>query len=211
MHLISAIDLYHRGTPVFSRVVDTDASSSWFLTSPFRVDGLARKDPNPYQSTEPPIDPEDLTLSWIVVDPDDSARAVNVSSRGPVSVDRHWYTGETLVRFAVVLEGWAVSAVVTCEEETGHVREVGLTVEDVDGVSVSGRESLRILTAAMEGARVGMRKEEEVRVRERYGEYVKRKRGRREKKMRREGMLDLCCTAFGALLFLVSLMLLIFR
>jgi hypothetical protein len=30
--LVFAVDLYHRGAPLLSRVVETSASSSWFLT-----------------------------------------------------------------------------------------------------------------------------------------------------------------------------------
>lgn len=207
--LISAIDLYHKGAPVFSRVVEMETSSSWFLTSPFCIDGIERKDPEASHSVEEPaINPEDLTLSWIVIDPE-TCQAVNVSSRRPVSIDRHWYSGETLVKFAVVLRGCAVSVVVTCGEEMGHVREMRMKVEDMDGISLTGRGSLGILKGAMEGERRGAKWENEVKGE--YEEYLKRKRERRERKAKREGMLDLLCTAFGGLMFLSFLMLLAFR
>lgn len=203
--VISAIDLYHEGIPVFCRVLDTDTSSTWFLNSPFQLDGLDRKDPELYPSTEPAINPDRLTLSWVVIDPC-TQRAVNVSSRKPVSVDRHWFTGEVLVRFVLVLRGCAVMVLVTCAEESGHVRQVRLTVEDMDGKWVSGKGSLGILTRAMEG-----RRRVEVKARERYEEYSRRKRERLERKSRRDGLMDLCCTGVGALVFLAFLMMLAFR
>lgn len=204
--LISAIDLFHKGVPVFSRVVDTDTSSSWFLTLPFRVDGLDKKDPDPYPM--PVIDPEELTLSWVVIDPE-STRAINISSRRPVSIDRHWYTGETLVRFAIILRECAVSVVITCAEETGYVTEMNMRVENLDGMSMSGKGSLVILKAATEGNRVGVK--EEFEVKEKYEEFMRKKKERLDRKVRREGMLDLVCTGFGALMFLSFVGLVAFR
>ncbi|XP_037409804.1 probable F-box protein At2g36090 [Triticum dicoccoides] len=202
--LISAVDVYHKGAPLFSRVVETSTSSSWFLTSPFRVDAVECKDPVPAAS----FSPSDLELSWIVVDPR-SGRAVNVSSRRAVAVDRHWYTGETLVRFAVVLGGSKFEATVTCSEEAGYLREVSLTVEDAGNAAVSGEGSLRLLAAAMEGPRKGGEKERED-AKRRYEEFVRSKRGRKESKARREVLVDLCCSAVGAvavLSFLASVVL----
>jgi hypothetical protein len=90
----------------------------------------------------------------VVVDPA-RGRAVNVSSRRPVAVDRHWYTGETLARFAVVLGGCKFEATVACSEGAGHVNEVSLSVEDANGAAVSGEGALRLLAAAMEAPRRG--------------------------------------------------------
>lgn len=202
--LISAVDVYHKGSPIFSRAVETSTSSSWFLTSPFRVDAVDCKSPAPAAS----ISPAELELSWIVVDPR-SGRAVNVSSRRAVAVDRHWYTGETLVRFAVVLGGCKFEATVTCSEEAGCLREVSLTVEDADGAAASGECSLRLLAAAMAGPRKGGEKEGE-QAKRRYDEFVSSKRGRKESKARREVLVDLCCSAVSAvavLSFLASVVL----
>jgi hypothetical protein len=190
--LISAVDVYHKGTPIFSRVVETSTSSSWFLTSPFRVDAVDCKNPVPAAS----ISPSDLELSWIAVDPR-SGRAVNVSSRRAVAVDRHWYTGEALVRFAVVLGGCKFEATVTCSEEAGCLREVSLAVEDADGAAASGEASLRLLAAAMAGPRKGGVNEGEE-AKRRYEEFVRSKRGRKECKARREVLVDLCCSAVSA-------------
>ncbi|VAI29671.1 hypothetical protein VPH35_089152 [Triticum aestivum] len=98
--LVSAVDLHHNGVSIMSRVVETDASSTWFLGSPFRVDALVQEG-----FTSPsPVTPGDLRLSWILIDPATGA-AVNVSSRRPVSIERRWVTGDSVARFTVVLGG----------------------------------------------------------------------------------------------------------
>ena len=197
--LVSAVDVYQNGAPrpLFSRVVETSTSSSWFLASPFRVDAVECKDPARMASAS--FSPSELELSWIVVDPR-SGRAVNVSSRRAVAVDRHWYTGETLVRYAVVLGGSKFEATVTCSEEAGclNVREVSLTVEDADGAAVSGEGSLRLLAAAMDGPRSKAGEREREEAKRRYEEFVRSKRGRKESKARREVLVDLCCSAVSA-------------
>ena len=87
---------------------------------------------------------------------------MNVSSRCLVPVDRHWYTGETLARFAVVLGGCKFEATMACSEGAGHVNEVSLTVEDADGAAVSGEGALRLLAEPPgEEGRGGEREPEE--------------------------------------------------
>lgn len=188
-----------------SRVVETETVTGWFRCSPFRVDLLDPKDTVPT-----PIGPpdetckelgNDLTLTWIVVDPA-SRRSMNLSSNKPVSVNRHWLTGEVHVRFASVLAGGKGSSselvqcgiVATCGSGAGggemHVREVSLQVEDMDGMNLNGRDSLVILQKALEGKRGnGRRREEEGK--RRYDEYLERKRKRKERRMKREGVLDI--------------------
>ncbi|KAE8814875.1 putative F-box protein [Hordeum vulgare] len=212
--LVSAVDIYQNGAsrPLFSRVVETSTLSSWFLSSPFRVDAVECKDP-PVRTAEDSasFSPAELELSWIVVDRR-SGRAVNVSSRRAVAVDRHWYTGETLVRYAVVLGGSKFEATVTCSEEAGclSLREVSLTVEDADGAAVSGEGSLQLLAGAMEGPRRKGGEREREEAKRRYEEFVRSKRGRKESKARREVLVDLCCSAVSAvavLSFLASVVL----
>ncbi|KAG8081908.1 hypothetical protein GUJ93_ZPchr0014g47252 [Zizania palustris] len=203
--LISAVDVYYRGAPLLCRVVETPTSSSWFLGSPFRVEAVDCRKP---AAGETVLSPAELELSWVVMDPA-RGRAVNVSSRRAVAVDRHWYTGETLVRFAVVLGGCKFESTVTCSEWTGHVREVFLAVQDADGAAVSGERSLRLLAAAMEEQRRGGEREPEE-AKRRYDEFVKRKKGRKESKARREALIDLCCSAASAvavLTFVAAVML----
>ncbi|XP_073013248.1 probable F-box protein At2g36090 [Typha latifolia] len=204
--LISAVDLHHDGSPVLSRVIRTDAFSPWFLGSPFRIDAVDGAAP-----PTPAISSDKLSLSWIIIDPA-RRRAVNVSSRSPVAVDRHWYTGEKIVRFATVVGKCSVTAAVTCGKEAGQVREVSLGVEDADGIGVNGRGSLVILTQALESVRKGRGKgEEEKEAKKRYFEFVKRKMRRKEKKARREWVVDFCCIAVGIVLFLASLKMAVFR
>ncbi|KAK8448780.1 hypothetical protein SEVIR_7G100201v4 [Setaria viridis] len=201
--LVSAVDVYHRGAPLLSRVVETPASSPWFLGSPFRVEAVERKRPAATDAASAASpSPEELELSWVMVDPS-RGRAVNVSSRRPVSVGRHWYTGDTLVRFAVVLGGCKFEATVACAEE-GRVAEVSLAAEDADGAAVGGEGALRLLAAAMEAPRRGGDGEPEE-AKRRYHEFVRRKKGRKENKARREALVDLCCSAASAAVVLTCL------
>lgn len=159
------------------------------------------------------ISPDDLTLSWILIDPA-IGRAANVSSRRAVAVERNCYTGETMVRFtlAAVAGERVIEAVVTCAEVTGHVREVMLTAADVDGACVSGEEALKVLRPMMEAGRKGRgRWREEEEAKRRYLEYLRRKRTRKESMARREGVLDMCCTAVGVAVFLAFLSLVFLR
>ncbi|OWM79062.1 hypothetical protein CDL15_Pgr003233 [Punica granatum] len=221
--IISAVDIHHRGKLIFSRVVETETVTGWFRWSPFRIDMLEPKDVVPTLVPYPGTDDEcrelgnDLTLSWIMIDPN-GQRAMNVSSRHPVSVSRHWLSGEVHARFATVLAGERGSSsefaqcgiVVTCGGTHGgelQVREVSLQVEDLDGMFLNGRDSLVILQRALEGKRrraaggvdegKGM-----------YEEFRRMKMERKEKKLRAEGTLDMLCVAFG--IFLIVLFLWIF-
>ncbi|KAJ4849681.1 hypothetical protein Tsubulata_044288 [Turnera subulata] len=220
--LISAVDIFYRGDLIFSKVVETETASGWFRCSPFRIDMLEPKDtchtPIPHPES---IDMcqrlgEDLTLSWILVDPD-WARAMNVSGQRPVSVQRHWLSGEVHAQFSVVLAGGSRSGrgrrrgewvqcgiVVTCgggvEGGGMHVRGVTLQVEDLDGAYLNGKEALGILDGAFEGRKgiSGRRVREGKR---RYEEFLEMKRERKERELKLEGTLDMLCVGFGVLLF----------
>ncbi|KAL5205069.1 hypothetical protein ABZP36_009940 [Zizania latifolia] len=202
--LVSAVDLQHKGVCIMSRVVETDTSSAWFLGSPFRVDALVQEG----FSAPSPITPSKLVLSWILIDPV-SGRAVNASSRRPVAVDRKWLTGETVTRFTVVLGNVALDAAVTCDDRYGHVREVSLCIEDGEIGGVNGQDGLAAVTAAMASTRRG--KGAEAAATQRYEEFVKRKKARKEWKARREGIVDLCCSGIGAAVFVSFLVMLTFR
>ncbi|KAJ3675120.1 hypothetical protein LUZ60_004162 [Juncus effusus] len=190
--LISAVDIYHEGKPIFSNLMETDTTCPSFLHAPFRLDALDRSALNA-------ISLDGLTLSWILIDPNRN-RAVNLSSQTPVSIDRDLYTAEVLVQFATVLVQSLVSITITCSEKTGDIREVSLTMEDEEGDSIYGEESLVILTQAMEGKR-GNRGKEETEGRKRYEEFVRWQR-RRKDSLAMELLLDFCSSVFGALVFL---------
>ncbi|KAL5545785.1 hypothetical protein UlMin_005472 [Ulmus minor] len=215
--LISAVDVFYKGKLIFSKVVETETVSGWFRCSPFRVDLLDPKDVVPTPIKYPNGEDtclelaDEITLSWIVIDPN-GRRAMNLSSHKPVSVYRHWLSGEIQIRFASILAGGERGSssefvqcgiVVTCKGSEGgdlKVREVSLLVEDMDGMHLKGRESLVILQRALEGEKVkrGRRDEEG---RKRYEEYLERKRERKERKVRTEGALDMMCAVFGVLAF----------
>ncbi|KAM0872079.1 hypothetical protein ACQ4PT_038957 [Festuca glaucescens] len=203
--LVSAVDLHHKGVCIMSRVVETDASSAWFLGSPFRVDALVQEG----FSAPCPVAPDELTLSWILIDPATGA-ALNASSRRPVSVDRTWLSGDAVARFTVVLgDGVALDAAVTCDDRRGHVREVSLCAGDAEGGGVSGRDGLAAVAAAMASDR--QRRGAEEAARRVYQEFAQGKRERKEWKARREGIVDLCCSGVGAAAFLSFLVMLTFR
>ncbi|KAF3441620.1 hypothetical protein FNV43_RR15535 [Rhamnella rubrinervis] len=219
--LISAVDIYYRGELMFSKVVETETVSGWFRCSPFRIDLLEPKEVVPTPIPYPDGDDtcrglaDDLTLSWIMIDPT-GRRAMNLSSHRPVSVQRHWLSGEVHVRFASILKGDRGSSseyvqcgiVVTCGGSGSggmQVSEVSMLVEDMDGMHLNGGDSLVILERTLEGKKGrGRRREEEGR--KRYEKYLEKKRERRERKVRTEAILDTLCAVlgvfgFGLLLF----------
>lgn len=209
--LISAVDIFHRNTHIFSRVIQTETSSPWFRGSPFLIDAMDNEKP---QQTLPlpgaMISPEELTLSWILIDTTLN-RAVNVSTRRAVAIERNCYTGETMVRFATASAAGekVIGAVVTCGEANGQIRDVTLAAEDIDGACLSGSEGLEIVRGMMAARRRGRGRWEEE-AKERFLEFLRRKRRRKESRARREGVLDLCCTAVGVLVFLSFLSLIFF-
>ncbi|KAK1323154.1 F-box protein [Acorus calamus] len=197
--LISAVDLYHNHDLLLSSVIVTDTSDPWFSTSPFRIDA-----PAPAADASA-VDPVALRLTWIAIDSGGGhrRRAADLSSRRPVSVQRHWLTGDMQVRFATVLGPASVAAVVvTCgrrrgegeEEGCWHVREASLVVEDVEGFCLNGREGLAVIEAAMGG---GRRRKAEGEAGERWSEFLRRRRERRAWKLGRERRLDTCCVMIG--------------
>ncbi|GAV78262.1 hypothetical protein CFOL_v3_21730, partial [Cephalotus follicularis] len=236
--LISAVDIYYQDRLIFSKVEETETVNSWFMCSPFRVDLL---DPKESVSVSTPVQQtpihqfnddtetllnnieDNMTLSWILIDPTQK-RAVNLSSRRPVSVERHWLTGEVQVHFATIMAGdgrWGSSeeyvecgVVVTCGVKEGgggmHLSEVSLQVEDMEGKSLNGRDSLVILGGAMES---GKRRKEKERNegKERFEEFMDRKMERKERMVKRERVLDMVCVSIGIVSFVTFWSVVLFR
>ncbi|MED6115794.1 hypothetical protein PIB30_094126 [Stylosanthes scabra] len=99
--LISAVDIYYKGKPIFSRVHRTETQKGWFLCSPLWIDILEPNEtvPTPlkFAKTEDDHDwlthvEDNLELSWILIDPK-LKLAANLSSQRAVSARRHWLTG----------------------------------------------------------------------------------------------------------------------
>lgn len=216
--LISAVDIHFDSKLIYSKVHATETSTDWFLSSPFRVDLLAPKEtiPTPVPVLEGNADlfrsqlDQNLTLSWILVDPL-SPRAANLSSLTPVSVERHWLNEDVRAHYMTSLPGFFIgkplefvqcSIVVVCGGTGGdlQVKEVSLQVQDMDGKSLNGRESLVLLHEAMEGRRKkkGEREEE----RERYEEFMEMRRERGERKQRKERRMDMACMLTGVTIFM---------
>ncbi|RDY02978.1 F-box protein, partial [Mucuna pruriens] len=207
--LISAVDLYYKGKPIYSRVIRTEINKGWFLCSPLWVDLLDSNEvvPTPIKFAQSDEDEwlnhlqENLGLSWIIIDPT-RKRAANLSSRRPVATRRHWLTGELEVLYAVAMEDVACVVKLTCCGKVGgamHVREVSLTIEDTDGRHVMGRDSVVILQAAMEnGKRKNLDAEE---AKERFEKFCVAKTEKRERKMRRDKAMDMVAMFVAFTLF----------
>lgn len=152
---------------------------------------------------------ENMTLSWILIDPK-RRRAMNLSSGRPVSVQRHWLTGEVVVKFATIMAGDGgekefveCGVMVCCGEKEGgevEVREVSMVMEDMEGKNLTGKDGLVILQEAMERGerRKGKGGKEG---KGRYEEFVERKKERKERMKKLEKALDMACIATGIAVF----------
>ncbi|KAL8204422.1 hypothetical protein R6Q57_010045 [Mikania cordata] len=209
--IISSVDLKYHGELIFSKVEFTNTTpSDWFQTSPFRIDLLEPKElvMSPLKiSGEDQVLLSDLktnvTLSWIMIDPTQN-RAVNLSSGKLVSVQRNWLTDDVELTFAVVFPSDGSDYVncniqITCGVYEGcgelTVSGVSLTVVDIYGKCLSGKDSMVILQglAVAQRRRWGGAEEE----RERYDEYIQKRRERNEKMERKERRLDMAFVASG--------------
>ncbi|XP_028788618.1 F-box protein At3g44326-like [Neltuma alba] len=106
---ISAVDIYYHDRPIFSKFHRTQTHTGWFECSPLWIDLLGAKEsvPTPLKYASKDEDwmkhlEENLSLSWILIDTSRN-RAANLSSRRPVSAQRHWLTGELELVYAVVI------------------------------------------------------------------------------------------------------------
>ncbi|KAJ6708218.1 F-BOX PLANT-LIKE PROTEIN [Salix viminalis] len=226
-YFVSAVDIYYKNVPIFSKVARTETLTDWFKCSPLRVDLLGPKESVQtsiqYQTGEKDSSvkqlEENITLSWILIDPK-RRRAMNLSSGGPVSAQRHWLTGEVVVKFATIMAGDGgekefveCGVVVCCGEKEGgamEVREVSLVMEDMEGRSLSGKESLVILQEALErGER--RKKKSGTEGKGRYEDFVEMKRERKERKQRLEKVLDMVCIVTGIAIFVSAWTFILFR
>ncbi|CAI0544125.1 unnamed protein product [Linum tenue] len=222
--LISAVDIYYGDSPIFSKVTETETVTSWFQTAPFRIELLEAKEVVPTATAAAGKEAEDawlrqleenLRVSWIVIDPA-GRRSANLSSGVAVAARHHWLTGEVQVKFSTVAaegaegeggEAAECGVVVTCGGEEGgevHVRDIYLGMEDMEGRSLCGRDSLGILRGAMEGER-RRRVETREEGKEKYERFLERKREWKRRVERREKVLDTLCVATGVAFFLTFL------
>lgn len=222
--LISAVDVHYKGKLMLTKVQETETVTGWFRCSPFRIDLLDPKDVVPTPIRHPDGDDEcatfseDMTLSWILIDPY-GRRAVNLSSHKPVAVQRHWLSGEVQVRFASILavdrrrNPVQCGIVVTCgaaENGEMQVREVSMQMEDMDGIHLNGKDSLVILQRALEGKKGNGSRRVEL-GRRRYAEFLEMKSVKEERKLRVEWVLDTLCVAFGVSTLLAFCCFLLYR
>ncbi|CAL0299416.1 unnamed protein product [Lupinus luteus] len=206
--LISAVDIFHGQNLLFSKVVETETNTELFRFSPFRVDLVDKKDAVkiPVIKDTSHDFSEEMMLSWIIIDRV-GRRAVNVSSKKAVSVQRNKISGEMEARFVTVVDGGEVgtasevavfNVVVTWGGVVGEeiqMKEVSLQIDDMEGMKLYGRDSLVIVKRALEGKR-GKEKDKKV---ESYRKFVK------EGQVKMEGRLDIVCVGLALLSFLCFL------
>ncbi|XP_060169890.1 F-box protein At2g27310-like [Lycium barbarum] len=208
--LISAVDIHFDGNLLYSKVLTTETKSAWFMSSPFRVELLGHKEhfPTPVifngDNENCKLNLKNMKVSWILIDKMKN-RAMNISSLNPVSIRRHWLTGDMKVKYSTVIgsgeEMVQCVIVVTCEGKEGgelHVREVSMQVEDMDGKVLNGKDSLVILEGVIEG---GRKKRRESEIKENYEKFLELKKIWKEKKQRREKRMDMMCIASGITIF----------
>lgn len=213
--LISSVDIHYKNELIFSKVQSTETLTGWFRCSPFRIDLLDPKDVVPtliqFNKNTCQDLAENLKLSWIIVD-SMGRKAANISSVGPVHVQQHWLTGEIELKFVTIMAAGVDNhgdkfveseIIVTCGGSEGgdtHVREVSLKMQDMDGMNLCGKDSLVILqNGIVNGRRIKPKNGES---KERYDEYLRMKKEREDRKLRREVRLDRMCmfVAFGVLI-----------
>ncbi|CAA2957737.1 probable F-box At1g60180 [Olea europaea subsp. europaea] len=221
--LISAVDIHYQDKLIFSKVQETETVTGWFRCSPFRIDLLEPKDVVPTPIKHPEGDEtctsifNSMTLSWILIDPI-GRQAVNLSSHKPVTVQRHWLTGEVQMRFASILAvdsghvqcGIVVTCSVSEEGDMMQIREICLEIEDMDGMHINGTGCLGILQRAMEGKK-GKGRNRVQEGQRRYKEYLEMKKEIQDRKARTEGTLDTLCMALGVSCFLAFWCFILFR
>lgn len=192
-HIISAVDIHYQDRIILSKVHVAETGSD-----PFRVDLLDLKESVPMNVNLEIKDitclsnlQENLSLSWIVIDPT-RTRAANVSSRSPVLVKRNWLSNDVELRYATVLSGdnrgemVQCLVVVTCDGGGGlMLKEVRLHVEDMEGKKLGWKS----LEAAVEGGR--KRRGERGEEREMYKGWWREERERRHRKRRRENRREM--------------------
>ncbi|XP_073134390.1 F-box protein At2g27310-like [Henckelia pumila] len=201
--LISAVDIYCHDRLIYSKVLETETVSNWFSSFPLSLELLDPKEmvPTPLKFEDAAAE-EQLRVSWILIDPNNK-RAVNVASHKAVESRMHWLNGDVQLRYATVSAGGLAqcAVVVTCGGKEGgelHVKEVKMQVEDMEGKTLSGKDSLEILQAAMEGPRrrIDSKREKQV-----YESFLRKKVKFREDEQRWEKGLDMICILVGLSIF----------
>ncbi|KAI3450738.1 hypothetical protein Pfo_007403 [Paulownia fortunei] len=213
--LISAVDIYYDDKLIYSKVLVTETLSTWFLSTPFRLDLL-----DPKETVATPLKFDDggeegtcmaraeerLRVSWILIDPV-KRRAVNVASQKALDARRRWLTEDIQLRYGIVVAAGGggelvqCGVVVSCGEKEGgqvRVREVSMQVEEMEGKILTGMDSLGILEEAMEGQRW---KSDSKTEKDTYETFLRMKVRCRERKQRREKGLDMVCIATGISIF----------
>ncbi|KAJ0968911.1 hypothetical protein J5N97_021788 [Dioscorea zingiberensis] len=220
--LVSLVDVFFGGVCVFSNVVHgipMHDTGSWFLDCPFRLDALDGGETLPLMAEgEDAVEEvykrlEEMRLSWVLLDAKTGA-TVNLSSWRPTLVERNWpLEGNVLMRFGCALpvdqhvQFDAAECVIELRfrvlgrpvaKPVLRLVEVGLQVEDLDGMHVNGRGSLMVLHQAL---RCPTRSRYLSAVEDGHSKYRSKQKAAIEMKHREEKVVDSMCALSGAALF----------
>lgn len=169
LELISAVDVHFGNIPIYSKVKVTNTNASSFPGSLFGVKLIEHKEtveiPLKYEGDEKMSMSklkDNLTLSWIVIDPI-LKRAANMASLRPVSMRQHCDKTGIEVTYVTILSGdrggidttefveCRVVAIFGCEKGSNiEMRELRLCLVDMVRSRLNGELGLRILKEAME-------------------------------------------------------------
>lgn len=192
--LISAVDIIYKNKILCSQVNVTDTTTENFSDSIFKVEVPV----GDKQSLSIPANCEDdedmhmldlkenMTLSWIMIDPTQK-RAANISSQRPVSVRPHWIDGDIEIKFVIIISEF-VEVRITAMLMWGDcgksfvLSKVRLQLRDMDSRCLRGEKSPIILQEAIRsGTRRKARKGEETIL---HKKYLDMKWKRREEKQK---------------------------
>ena len=150
---------------------------------------------------------DDLRLSWVLFDKK-KGKAVNLSSWKPLLVRRSWHSGmDYMLRFGSIVsmdEHLAecvilVRCMLTERGKPVMLREISMTIEDMAGEPLNGRNSLMVLNRALHC----LRNKNHLQVEEGYHRFEREKKEIKKKREHREALADRLCISIEIAVFII--------
>ncbi|KAK1398614.1 putative F-box domain-containing protein [Heracleum sosnowskyi] len=216
--LISAVDLMYKDKILCSEVNVTDTSTEKNLDSIFKVEvpvdnkqslsipANCEDDEDMYMSDLK----ENMTLSWIMIDPTQK-RAANISSQRPVSVRPHWIDGDIEIKFAIIISEFVEVRIMVMLKwadcgKSFVLSKLRLQLHDMDSMRLRGGKSVKILQEAIQsGKRKKARKGEETRIHQKYLDMKWERREEKQKRRRNKKKQLLVTVSVALIIVLVNL------
>lgn len=216
--LISAVDLMYKDKILSSEVNVTDTSTENFLDSIFKVEvpvdnKQSLSIPANYEDDEDMYMSdlkENMTLSWIMIDPTQK-RAANISSQRPVSVRPHWIDGDIEIKFAIIISELVEVRITVMLKwadcgKSFVLSKLRLQLHDMDSMRLRGGKSVKILQEAIQsGKRKKSRKGEETRIHKKYLDMKWERREEKQKRRRNKKKQMLLTISVALIIVLVNL------